>query len=166
MVGCRGIEINPQVWPANVMAGSEVELFFWHQQDAGDARPEPGPDVVLNDRERDLARREGAVEGREEAIAGREAAANAREGHLNRQDRHNRDRADRLDQRGLSQDRRGIEQDNRILANNFPPPPPPPPGAPRPARCTGCGSCRRRCLEFFACKRRLGHMCRSYDRTA
>ncbi|KAF2167527.1 hypothetical protein M409DRAFT_54125 [Zasmidium cellare ATCC 36951] len=175
MVGPDGIEIHPWMWPANLRANDEVELLFWHEQDG--AEQGSNPEDAINERADQVAQREGAVADRERDVGGREEAARARERNLGRQEgqmngralEHDQ-RARSLDRRGVALDQRGAAQDNMLRppAGPFPPHGAPvleppngnePPRCPRP-RCPRCGSCRRRCLEFFACKRRVGDLCR------
>jgi len=92
LIGPGGVEIDPQVWPADIFVDAEIELLLWKDHEAAE--------------EQAVIQRGGAQHQREHIIDQREQALDQRERVL-----HQREQG--LDQQQYAQNVRQQVQDQR-----------------------------------------------------
>lgn len=169
LIGPDGIEIDPKVWPADLIGGAELRVLFWEQDDAAEEdqaqhrleqaqdqredeqnrreQAQDQRDEAQNRREQVLDRREEAQTRREQAQALRDQAQIQRDQAQIERDReqNERDRDRRNREQNQMQEARDQRPLNAALMNEA-----------HECKCRTCDWTQRECLAFLACRRRLG----------
>ena len=68
LIGPDGIEIDPKVWPADIIEGTEIQILFWEENEAAEAEQAQNRHEQAQDqRQQDQDRREEAQIRRDQA---------------------------------------------------------------------------------------------------